>query len=103
MQWVARFRTVLVSFLLLAGTLPAESLIRLKTRQFHAPADLEAHHVGPLLRRKAGRSHFLIQFSSLPSAEQIQTLKSRGAVILSYVPDDAMVVSASDDCSWSDL
>ncbi len=103
MQWVARFRTVLVSFLLLAGTLPAESLIRLKTRQFHAPADLEAHRVGPLLRRKAGRSHFLIQFSSLPSAEQIQTLKSRGAVILSYVPDDAMVVSASDDCSWSDL
>jgi hypothetical protein len=103
MQWVFRLRTLVACLFLVAGALPAESMIRLKRRSFRAPGDVEAHRVGPLLRRRTGRSHFLIQFPAAPSGDQIQKLKRRGVEILSYVPDAAMVVSASDDCSWGDL
>src|SRR5580704_12617316 len=103
MQRVFQVRTALVCFFLVAGAAPADSAIRLKTRLFDAPGDLEAHRVGPLLRRKPGRSHFLIEFADQPSAGQIQKLKSRGVVVISYVPDAALVVAASDDCSWNGL
>jgi hypothetical protein len=88
---------------MLAGVLPADQIIRLKTRLLQAPDDLHAHRVGSLKRRHAGRSHFLIQFSSPPSEAQIQELKQRGAAIMSYVPDAALVVSAGDDVSWEAL
>jgi hypothetical protein len=103
MQWGPKITTLLVCLLMLAGVLSADQTIRLKTRLLQAPDDLQAHRVGSLKRRHSGRSHFLIQFSSPPSAEQIQALKGRGAAIMSYVPDAALVVSAGDDISWDNL
>jgi len=103
MKWGPRITTLLVCLLVLAGVLPADQIIRLKTRLLQAPDDLHAHRVGSLKRRHAGKSHFLIQFSSPPSDAQIQELKRRGAAIMSYVPDAALVVSAGDDVSWDDL
>ncbi len=99
----SKITTLLVCLLMLAGVLPADQIIRLKTRLFQAPDDLQAHRVGPLQRRHPGRSHFLIQFSSPPSDAQIQALKGRGAAIMSYVPDAALVVSARDEMSWDNL
>src|SRR6266550_2894133 len=103
MKWGPRIITLLVCLLMPAGVLPADQIIRLKKRLLQAPDDLQAHQVGSLRRRHPGKSHFLIQFSSPPSAAQIQELKRRGAAIMSYVPDAALVVSAGDDVSWEDL
>jgi Matrixin len=103
MRSIRRASALLVCLLLLVEVLPADSTIHLKTRLFNPPNDLEAHRVGPLLRRHEGSSHFLIQFSSPPSPDQIQELKRRGASILSYVPDAGLVVAAADDISWHDL
>src|SRR5207244_2221610 len=75
----------------------------LKKRLLHTPDDRQAYKVGPLLRRHAGSSHYLVQFSAPPSAEQIQNLRSRGARITSYVPEAALMVSAADDASWDGL
>jgi Predicted Zn-dependent proteases len=103
MQLGPRITKLLVCLFMLAVVLPADQVIRLKRRLAQTPNDLHAHRMGPLKRRQPGSSHFLIQFSSPPSAAQIQELKSRGAVIMSYVPDAALVVSAADEVSWDDL
>lgn len=103
MQWGPKITRLLVCLFMLAVVLPADQVIRLKRRLAQTPNDLQAHRMGPLKRRQPGSSHFLIQFSSPPSAAQIQELKSRGAVIMSYVPDAALVVSAADEISWDDL
>src|SRR5258708_3757981 len=99
----SKITRLLVCLLMAAGGLPGDQIIRLKKRLLQAPEDLQAHQVGSLKRRRPGHSHFLIQFSSPPAAEQIQELKRRGAAIMSYVPDAALVVSAGDDVSWDDL
>jgi hypothetical protein len=98
-----KITTLLVCLLMLAGLLPADQTIRLKRRLIEAPHDLQAHRVGPLKRRHPGSSHYLIQFSTPPTPTQIQELKRRGALIMSYVPDAALVVSAADDVSWDSL
>lgn len=103
MQLGPKITKLLVCLFMLAVVLPADQIIRLKRRLAQAPNDLQAHRMGPLRRRQPGSSHFLIQFSSPPSTAQIQELKSRGAVIMSYVPDAALVVSAADEISWDDL
>jgi hypothetical protein len=67
------------------------------------PNDLDAYRVGPLKRRHPGKSHYLVQFSSSPSGEQVEALRRRGATIVNYVPDAALVVAAEDDMSWDGL
>src|SRR3981081_4199641 len=103
MQLGSKVTKLLVCLFMLAVVLPADQIIRLKRRLAQSPNDLQAHRMGPLKRRRPGISHFLIQFSSPPSPAQIQELKSRGAAIMSYVPDAALVVSAGDEISWDDL
>jgi len=99
------FRTSALSVCLfaLATVSPAQQMVNLKKRLLHTPDDRQAYKVGPLLRRHAGASHYLVQFSAPPSPSQIQDLRSRGARITSYVPDAALMVSASDDASWDGL
>jgi hypothetical protein len=103
MKWASKAARLYVCLLLLSVGLPADQTIRLKRRLLHTPHDTQAHRVGPLKRRHPGSSHYLIQFSTPPTPTQIQELKRRGAVIMSYVPDAALVVSATDDVSWDDL
>ena len=103
MQWASKATKLYVCLVVLAGILPADQTIRLKRRLLETPHNLQAHRVGPLKRRYAGSSHYLIQFSTPPTPTQIQELKRRGAVIMSYVPDAALVVSAADDTSWDSL
>src|SRR5215472_9850557 len=103
MQWASYATRLYVCLVALVGILPAGETIRLKRRLLDAPHDLEAHRVGPLKRRHPGSSHYLIQFSAPPTPARIQELKLRGAVIMSYVPDAALVVAAADDVSWDNL
>ena len=99
------FRTsaLWVCLLALANISSAQQAVNLKKRLLQTPHDPQAYKLGPLQRRHAGSSHYLIQFSAPPSPGQIQNLRSRGARITSYVPEAALMVSAADDASWDGL
>ena len=75
------FRTSALSVCLfaLAAVSPAQQVVNLKKRLLQTPHDPQAYKLGPLQRRHAGSSHYLIQFSAPPSPGQIQNLRSRGA------------------------
>jgi hypothetical protein len=92
-----------VCLIALAGISSAQQTINLKKRLLQTPNNLEAYRIGPLLRRHAGRSHFLIQFENAPSPAQIEELKSRGARITSSIPGDGLVVSGPDESTWTGL
>jgi hypothetical protein len=98
-----RVLTVFVCIVALAGILPADPIIRFKRRSRETPNDLGAYRFSSLKRRQSSNSHYLIQFKAQPSAEQIQELRRRGASVMSYVPDAALVVGAMDDMSWEGL
>jgi len=53
--------------------------------------------------RIPGRSHLLLQFEDSPGDDQLSDLSSRGANVLSYVPDFTLSVSASDGTSFDGL
>ena len=103
MYWAQKISALFVCLLLLAGTLPADPIIRLKRRSLQTSGDLQAHRIGPLKRRHANSSHYLIQFSAPPSRVEINELRRRGVIVTSYVPDAALVVAAADETSWDDL
>src|SRR5258708_35731206 len=100
---VCRTSALSVCLFALVTVSSAQQVVNLKKRLLQTPDDRQAYKVGPLLRRRAGSSHYLVQFSAPPSPEQLQNLRRRGARITSYVPDAALVVSASDDASWDGL
>ena len=96
-------KTLFVCLILGASVLCADPVIRLKKRQLHATADMDAYRASPLKRRHLGNSHYLIEFAAKPLPEQIQKLHSRGFRITSVVPDSALVVAGPDDASWDGL
>ncbi len=53
--------------------------------------------------RTPGRSHLLVQFAAEPGAAQMKALASRGATVLSYVPDGALSIVMRDGTSLSGL
>ncbi|MEO7650362.1 MAG: matrixin family metalloprotease [Bryobacteraceae bacterium] len=77
--------------------------IRLKTRVLTTPADLTAHQVGPLKRRLAGRSHYLIQFSARPTPAALAELERRGVIVTSTTGQMAYMVSGEDGTGWDGL
>lgn len=88
---------------LLACAAWAESRIHLKTRSLDTNEDLTDYLVGPLKRRAAGRSHYLIQFRDRPQPAQLRELQRRGAVTTSYLPDNALMIAANDEISFGGL
>ncbi len=103
MHLVRLISSLYVCLIMLAGISSAQQSIHLKKRLLRTPDNLEAYRVGPLVRRNAGRSHYLIQFSARPTPAQVQELRNRGARVTSYVPDAGLVVSSPDDSSWDGL
>src|SRR3954468_24959311 len=103
MKSVRRIFWLSASVVIFSGIRFSQQTIHLKKRQLDAPSDLEAYRTGPLLRRRAERSHYLVQFSTTPTESQVRRLKERGATILNYVPDGAFLVSAADEVSFSGL
>jgi hypothetical protein len=85
---------------LLAAVAVAQPALRLKAFK---PG---SHRLdGPFVAktRTPGRSHYLVQFASQPGAAQMKALISRGATVLSYVPDNALSIAMRDGASLGGL
>ena len=87
----------LVTGALLSLTLEAQPVLRLKTNP--STADSRALPT-PRNTRTPGRSHWLVQFRNFPGDGQLSELGRRGARVLSYVPDNALSVSAASQTAW---
>lgn len=90
-------------FVLVAVCPLAAERIHLKTKTLETREDLEDYRVGPLKRRRPGRSHYLLQFEGKPGLDQIGELERRGATVTSRIPGSAVMVSAGDDLAFDDL
>src|SRR5581483_4361466 len=78
------FHTMAAACLMFAHSAAAQQAIRLKARTLRTFASHPA---------RLGR-HYILQFESFPGPHVIQTLSQRGARVLGYVPDNALMVSS---------
>jgi len=92
----------LFALTLLAGIAAAQPTLRLKAFRRDAVSRSSSFDA-TAKTRTPGRSHLLIQFAENPSDDRLTALQDRGATVLSYVPDFAFSISASDDMSFDGL
>ena len=78
----------------LAGNYNGPTSFAAKVRASRQETRLPANQ-GFAKRRSAGR-HFIVQFSHLPTSEELKVLTDRGYRILQYIPEFAYVVVAPD-------
>ncbi len=98
------------AMVLLALSASAQPELRIKTRNL-PDADQRADRnpsrerfpFRPMERLNPARLHWLVQFEAAPGIAEIQALKDRGGRIVSYVPDYAFIVAASDNLDLSGL
>ena len=91
-------RLALLAGVALATCAPAQEAIRLKTRTLvPRPA------ASPLRGRMADRTHLLVQFRSYPGRDVREALARRGIVVVGYVPDNALMISAVRGADLSGL
>ncbi len=57
----------------------------------------------PKRRASSRNSHVVVEFRNTPQPEQIAELELRGARVLGYVPDNALLVAASDETRFEGL
>ncbi len=74
----------------------AEHTLRLKSRTLDVDAMRAPSAAGPVKRRAAGRSHFLLRFDALPRAEQAREWRTRGVRLLQYVPESGYTAAVDD-------
>ena len=80
--------------LMLAATAAgAQGVIRLKTRDLVPSVGTNPAY--PVASPAFARRHYLLLFGSSPSPEVIAELQARRIVVLAYVPDNALMVSAT--------
>jgi matrixin len=92
----------IVTATLLAVTLKAQPVLRLKTK----PPIADSHTPpvsGSQNTRTPSQSHWLVQFRNFPGDAELSELGRRGARVLSYVPDNGLSVSASSQTVWDGL
>jgi len=90
----------LVTASLLALTLEGQPVLHMKT----IPLSADSHTPpGSRKTRTPGQSHWLVQFRNFPGYGELSELGRRGARVLSYVPDNALSVSASSQTVWDGL
>ena len=101
---------VLLTTMVLANGLAAQGfpgapmpVLQLKNRAFLTPADLDANNGVSSKSRHAQNSHYVIQFEQSPTPAQIQSLVDRGATILGYVPENALMIATSRRIILDDL
>lgn len=87
-----RFWTGLLFFSLASG-LPAQDAIRLKTRTLGRET---AGREVTATMRPPGPGHYILQFEHLPDISVRRELARRGARVLQYVPDNALMVSIGE-------
>jgi hypothetical protein len=70
-----------------------------------APIRLKSGRVPRIERARppSGRFHSLVQFNAPPGAAERAALESRGARVVSYVPDNAWICSIPDGFDWPEL
>ena len=100
-----------ILFLAIAPGLSAQSsglqataagpFIRLKTRTVGPGMDGRGFHTGD--RLPTGRGHYVFQFQELPGPSVHRELARRGARVLEYVPDNALMVALPDGFQGSGL
>ncbi|MGO9260601.1 MAG: matrixin family metalloprotease [Bryobacteraceae bacterium] len=93
------FRWIL--FVALAQGLVAQDAIRLKTRTLGR--EPTGRQLVPGSRLPATAGHYILQFQHLPDFEGRQQLARRGARVLEYVPDNALMVSIPAGFEGADL
>ena len=74
---------------------PGQPVLHLKNRSWTTTNDLQTFSGTAAKSRTGQAGHYIIQFDQFPSQEQLWTLEDRGVTILGYVPENAVVVSAS--------
>ena len=93
-------RIVVITMLGAIGTVAvsAQSKLHLKARA-PAAADqfLVAAEQSAFKSLTPNRRHRIVQFASPLTPEDVKNLERQGAVVLQYVPDDALLVSVPDD------
>ncbi|MGB6942297.1 MAG: matrixin family metalloprotease [Bryobacteraceae bacterium] len=100
MHRLAKTFSCLIAIALLGGVAGAQPALRL--RGFN-PASSRPTVPVAAKTRTPGRSHYLVQFATEPGAAQMKALASRGATVLSYVPDDALSIVMRDGTILSGL
>ena len=83
-------RPLIFSFLIACGLAVAQPTLNFKTRRIDTSG---GSPVRELINRQAGLRHLLIQFDHSPSQTEITELKQRGAIVLSDVPENGLVIS----------
>lgn len=78
----------------------SQDVIHLKTRDVTVTPDTRAQVAGPLQRKSADRSHYLVKLS----ADAVRgALAAEGIVVTGFVPGSALAVSAPDGVNWEAL
>ncbi len=75
----------------------AQPALYLKTRPLGEAALSPELREVPQRTVLPGRAHWLVQFHSAPTAEDVAQLAERGAQVLSYVPEHAFLIAAAED------
>lgn len=83
---------ILVISLLLTQSGWAQGIIRLKTRNIVPAAS--SPRTPPEGSSTAARQHFLVLFNSYPGPDVVAELAARRILVLAYVPENALMVSA---------
>ena len=102
-------RPLFIGILLIVGfifQLEAQSLdvaLHLKNRSWTTVRDLEAFNGASSKSRSAQTRHYIIQFDQFPDQEKLWTLEDRGATILGFIPENAVMVSISGPISLESL
>ena len=89
--------TALVALLLVAGTVGAQSPIRLRNR------DLQPIPQPAAASRAIRGGHYILGFSEYPDLRVRAGLARRGIRVLQYVPDSALMVSVPSGASLEGL
>ncbi len=87
----------------MAVTAADSPLLLRKPRRLEAAAELWAALEYPVKRRAAGRSHLLVRFAAVPSAERSRELERRGVRIVEYLPEGGFAVAVDDGADLDSL
>jgi len=94
MKTLSRF----FSFTLLVSASVAQPALHLKAWNPYAERP-----VVPARTRTPARAHWIVQFPTSPTREQLRELAVRGVKVLSYVPDSALAISGPAGSSFEGL
>ncbi len=81
----------------------AQPAIHLKNRTFTAGRDPQAFRGLSAKSRGGQGGHYIVQFDQPAQPDQVESLKQRGAAILGYVPENALMISTRGPLSLDGL